>query len=51
MWTKEDAQLARKVTEKILKECTWAVFVGGRECRFVRVPVYTQMHKLSVATR
>ena len=51
-----DAQLARcpelaqKVPEKILKELTWAMFVGVRERRFVRVPVYTQRNKLSVAT-
>jgi hypothetical protein len=50
-----DAQLARcpelvqKVPEMILKELTWTVFVGVRERRFVRVPVYTQMYKLSVA--
>ena len=51
-----DAQLARcpelaqKVPEKILKELTWAMFVGVRERRFVRVPVYTQRNKLPVAT-
>jgi hypothetical protein len=50
-----DAQLARcpelvqKVPEMILKELTWTVFVGVRERRFVRVPVYTQKYKLSVA--
>ena len=44
------SELARKVPEKILKEFTWAVFVGMRERRFVRVPVYTKMYEFSVAT-
>ena len=43
-------EFAQKVPEKTLKEFTWAVFVGIRESRFVRVPVYTRMHELSVAT-
>lgn len=43
-------EFAQKVPEKIPKEFTWAVFVGIRESRFVRVPVYTWMHELSVAT-
>ena len=44
------SELAHKVPEKILKEFTWAVFVGIRERRFVRVPVYTKKYELSVAT-
>ena len=43
-------EFTQKVPEKILKEFAWAVFVGIRESRFVRVPVYTRMHELSVAT-
>jgi len=39
----------RKVPEKFLKEFTWAVFVGIRERRFVRVPVYSRMYEFSVA--
>jgi len=39
-------ELAQKVPEKILKEFTWAVFVGIRERRFVRVPVLARCPEL-----
>ena len=51
-----DAQLARcpelaqKDPEHVPEKLRRSMFVGIRERRFVRVPVYTQRNKLSVAT-
>lgn len=45
--------LSRSVTTYdaffFIKEFTWAVLVGIREHRFVRVPVYSQMYEFSLA--
>jgi len=43
-------ELIHKNPEHVPEKLRRSMFVGIRESRFVRVPVYTQMYELSVAT-